>query len=147
VKKDVEVDLTKIDKQEEGKVSTKHIAEIIEARMEETFDLVNRELKRINKDGQLPAGVILTGGGAKLPGVVELAKKQLRLPVIIGLPGQVATVIDRVDDPSFATAVGLVLWANEFLLGKSRTVNKFARKVLENDTVNYMRKWFKSFLP
>jgi hypothetical protein len=59
----------------------------------------------------------------------------------------VTTVIDRVNDPSFATSVGLVLWANEFLLGSSRTVNKFARKVLENDTVNKMRKWFKSFLP
>jgi len=147
VKKDVEIDLSKIDKQEEGRVSSKHVAEIIEARLEETFDLINKELKKINKDGQLPAGVILTGGGAKLPGVVELAKKQLRLPVIVGLPGVVTTVIDRVNDPSFATAVGLVLWANEFLLGSSRTVNKFARQVLENDTVNKMRKWFKSFLP
>lgn len=147
VKRDVDVDLSKIDKQEEGRVSTKHIAEIVEARLEEIFDLVNRDLKRINKDGQLPAGAILTGGGAKLPGVVELAKKHLRLPVTLGLPGSVTTVIDRVDDPSFATAVGLVLWANEFLLGSSRTVNKFARKVLENDTVAKMRKWFKSFLP
>jgi cell division protein FtsA len=67
--------------------STKHVAEIIEARFEEIFDLVNKELKYIGKDGQLPAGAILTGGGAKLPGIVELAKKQLRLPVIIGLPG------------------------------------------------------------
>ncbi len=147
VKKDLDVDLAKIDRQEEGKVSVKHIAEIIEARLEETFELVNKELKKINKDGQLPAGIVLTGGGAKLPGVVELAKKQLRLPVVSGLPGSVTTVIDRVDDPSFATAVGLVLWANEFLLGSSRTVNKFARKVLENDTVNNLRKWFKSFLP
>jgi cell division protein FtsA len=148
VKKDQDIDLSKIDKQEEGRVGTKHVAEIIEARMEETFDLVNKELKRLNKDGQLPAGVILTGGGAKLPGVVELAKKQLRLPVTIGLPGSVTTVIDRVDDPSYATAVGLVLWANEFLLGSTnRTVNKFAKTVLENDTVNNMRKWFKSFLP
>lgn len=147
VKKDVDIDLSKIDKQEEGKVSSKHIAEIVEARLEEIFDLVNKELKRINKDGQLPAGAILTGGGAKLPGIVDLAKKQLRLPVIIGQPGSVATVIDRVNDPSFATPVGLVLWANEFLLGSSRTVNKFAKKVLENDTVNKMRKWFKSFLP
>lgn len=147
VKKDLDVDLSKIDRAEEGKVSIKHIAEIIEARLEETFDLINKELKKINKDGQLPAGAVLTGGGAKLPGVVELAKKQLRLPVTVGLPGMVNTVIDRVNDPSFATGVGLVLWANEFLLGKSRTVNKFARKVLENDTVDKMRKWFKSFLP
>lgn len=147
VKKDADVDLSKIDKQEEGKVGTKHIAEIVEARLEEIFDLVNKELKAIGRDGQLPAGAILTGGGAHLPGIVELAKKQLRLPVSVGLPGSVSTVIDRVDDPGFATAVGLVLWANEFLLGSSRTVNKFAKKVLENDTVNKMRKWFKSFLP
>ena len=147
VKKDIDIDLAKIDRQEEGKVSTKHIAEIIEARSEEIFDLINKELKKIGKDGQLPAGAILTGGGAKLPGIVELAKKHLRLPVSIGMPSSVTTVIDRVDDPSYATAVGLVSWANEFLLGKSRTVNKFARKVLENDTVDKMRKWFKSFLP
>ncbi len=148
VKKDTDIDLSKIDRQEEGKVGTKHVAEIIEARMEEIFDLVNRELKRINKDGQLPAGAVLTGGGAKLPGVIELAKKQLRLPVALGQPGSVTTVIDRVDDPSYATAVGLVLWGQEFLLGSTtRTVNKFAKRVLEHDTVNKMRKWFKSFLP
>ncbi len=147
VKKDTEIDLAKIDKQEEGRVSVKHVAEIVEARLEEIFDLVNKELKKINKDGQLPAGIILTGGGAKLPGVVELAKKQLRLPVTLGQPGSVTTVIDRVDDPSFATAAGLVLWANEFLLGSSRTVNKFAKSFLEHDSVNKIQKWFKSFLP
>ncbi|OGE80701.1 MAG: cell division protein FtsA [Candidatus Doudnabacteria bacterium RIFCSPHIGHO2_12_FULL_48_11] len=147
VKKDAEIDLGKIDKQEEGRVSVKHIAEIIEARLEEIFDLVNKQLKSINRDGQLPSGVILTGGGAKLPGVLELAKKQLRLPVVLGTPGTLATVIDRVNEPQFATAVGLVMWGNEFLLGRSRTVNKFARKFLEHDTVNKLRKWFKSFLP
>lgn len=147
VKKDVEIDLSKVDKQEEGKISGKHIAEIVQARLEEIFDMVNKELKLIGKDGQLPAGAVLTGGGAKLPGVVELAKKQLKLPVTLGLPGSVTTVLDRVDDPSFATSVGLVLWGHEFLLGRSRTINKFAKKVLENDTVNRMKKWFKSFLP
>lgn len=147
VKKDFDIDLSKIDKQEEGKVSVKHVAEIVEARLEEIFDLINKQLKSVGRDGQLPAGVILTGGGSKLPGVVDLAKKQLRLPIALGMPGSVATVIDRVNDPSFATSVGLVAWANEFLLGSSRTVNKFARKVLENDTINKLRHWFKSFLP
>jgi cell division protein FtsA len=147
VKRDVDIDLNKIDKNEEGHVGTKHVAEIVEARLEEIFDLVNKELKYVGRDGQLPAGAVLTGGGAKLPGVVELAKKQLRLPVMLGLPGSVTTVLDRVDDPAFATGIGLVLWAHEYLLGSSRNVNKFAKSVLENDTVNKMRKWFKSFLP
>lgn len=147
VKRDTEIDLSKIDKQEEGRVGLKHIAEIVEARLEEVFELVNKELKAVGKDGQLPAGAVLTGGGAKLPGIMELAKKELRLPITMGLPGQVATVIDRVNDPAFATAVGLVIWSQEFLLGSSRTVNKFTKKVLENDTVNKVRSWFKSFLP
>jgi cell division protein FtsA len=147
VKKDLDVDLSKIDKQEDGKVSTKHIAEIVEARLEEIFDLANKELKRVGKDGQLPAGAILIGGGAKLPGVVDLAKKNLRLPVVLGAPGSVTTVIDRVNDPAYATAVGLVLWANEYLLGSNHSVNKFAKKVFDNDAVNKVRKWFKSFLP
>lgn len=147
VKKDLDVDLSKIDKQEDGKVSVKHIAEITEARLEEIFDLANKELKRVGKDGQLPAGAILTGGGAKLPGVVDLAKKNLRLPVILGTPGSVTTVIDRVNDPAYATAVGLVLWANEYLLGSGHSVNKLAKKMFDNDVVNKARKWFKSFLP
>lgn len=147
VKKDTEIDLSKIDKQEEGRVAIRHIAEIIEARLEEIFDLVNKQLRAIGRDGQLPAGIVFTGGGAKLPGLVDLAKKQLRLPVSVGLPSAGSVVVDRVNDPSFATGVGLVLWAHEFLLGKSHAVNKFARKVLENDTVNKLRKWFKSFLP
>lgn len=147
LRKEGEIDLSKLDKQEEGRVSLKHIAEITHARLEEIFDLINKELKSLGRDGQLPAGAVLTGGGAKLPGVVELAKKQLRLPVSVGLPSAVTTVIDRVDDPSFATAVGLVLWAHEFLLGRSRTVNKFAKKVMENETMNKLRRWFKSFLP
>src|SRR3989344_4745983 len=57
----------------------------------------------------LPVGAILTGGGTKLPGVVELAKKELRLPVQIGFPQNMSTIIDRVDDPAYATAIGLVL--------------------------------------
>src|SRR3989338_7317142 len=87
VKKDFDIDLGKIDKQEEGKVSVKHVAEIVEARLEEIFDLINKQLKLIGRDGQLPAGVILTGGGAKLPGIVDFAKKQLRLPISLGMPG------------------------------------------------------------
>ena len=147
VKREAEIDLAKIDKQEEGRVPLRYIAEIVEARLEEIFDMINKELKLIGKDGQLPAGVILTGGGAKLPGVLDLAKKHLRLPVTLGHPGSVTTVIDRVNDPAFATSVGLVLWGNEFLLGHSRNINKFAKTVMENATISKMQKWFKSFLP
>lgn len=147
LKKEADIDLSKIDKNEEGKVAQKHVCQIIQARLEEIFSMVNKELKTIGRDGQLPAGGILTGGGAKLQGILELAKKELRLPVQIGFPRNIATIIDRVDDPAYATAVGLVLWADEYLDQGTRGVSKFARGVLENATVNKVRKFFRQFLP
>ena len=77
----------------------------------------------------------------------ELAKKELRLPVQIGYPQNISTIIDRVDDPAYATAVGLVLWADEYLSTDKTTVSRFARKVLENASIEKMRKFFKQFLP
>ncbi|MDB4939647.1 MAG: ftsA [Candidatus Doudnabacteria bacterium] len=141
-----EIDLSKIDSTEEESVSRHHLAEIAEARLEEIFDLVNKELKQINRDGKLPAGIVFTGAGAKMPGILELAKKQLRLPVQLGVPTNVTTIIDRVEDPSFATAVGLILWAKEYF-GGQKTSGGFAKKLLDNDGVDKVKKLFKKFLP
>lgn len=105
-----ECDLGAIDAREEGHVSRYHIAEIIQARMEEIFSLVQEELVKIGKAELLPAGAVLTGGGAKLPYVVNLAKNVLRLPVRIGEPLRMPGVFDRVDDPSYVTALGLIHW-------------------------------------
>ena len=68
------------------------------------IDLANKELKKISRIGQLPAGVVLTGGGVKIPGVKELAKKELKLPCRIGAPDSSFN-----EDPSLATLYGLVL--------------------------------------
>jgi cell division protein FtsA len=108
-----EIDLSQIDSQEEGLVSRYHVTEIIEARTEEILQLVNEELRAIGRAELLPAGIILTGGGAKLMGIVELAKDIVRLPVQIGHPQPLGGILDRVDDPEFATAVGLVRWSHE----------------------------------
>ena len=68
-----EINLSRINKNEEGTIKAKEIAEIIEARMEEIFNLVNKELRKVKRDGMLPAGAVLTGGGAKLPGKIGRA--------------------------------------------------------------------------
>lgn len=91
-------------------ISRNYLAEIIEARLEEIFEHVNKELKLISKDGMLPEGAVLTGGGIKIPGTVELAKKILRLPVKIGTVNDLGGIIDKVSDSSFMTATGIVLW-------------------------------------
>ncbi len=106
-----ECDLGALDPREEGFVSRYHIAEIIQARMEEIFALVQEELVKIGKAELLPAGAVLTGGGAKLPYIVNLAKDILRLPVRIGDPLRMPGMFDRVDDPTYVTVLGLIRWA------------------------------------
>ena len=149
-KKD-DIDLSQIDTQEEGLVSRFHVAEIIEARLEEIFNLVNKELKLIGKSRLLPGGAIITGGGAKMSRIVDLAKSVLGLPAQIGFPMQLGGILDKVDDPSFATAVGLILWVFEQNPASS---GKMLRKgMMDNisrstgDTVEKVRKWLGKFLP
>lgn len=111
---DEDIDLSTIDPSEYESVSRKHIAEIIEARMEEIFDAVNAELKNIGRERLLPAGAVLVGGGAKLPGIVEYAKQRLCLPVTVGYPKEMSGLLDKIDDPGFAVATGLVRWHYDF---------------------------------
>lgn len=86
--------------------SRKLLAGIIEARVSEIFEQVNKELKKINRQKMLPAGVVLTGGGVKISRIVDLAKKELKLPCRIGKP---RGFVNLDGDPIFATACGLVL--------------------------------------
>ncbi|MBL7058164.1 cell division protein FtsA [Patescibacteria group bacterium] len=93
-------------------ISRRYVAEIVGARVEEIFEKVDRELKKVNRSGMLPAGAFLIGGGVKLPGIVEIAKEKLRLPVVIANNKTVEAVIEKVNDPQFLTALGLVLWGH-----------------------------------
>ena len=108
-KKD-EINLRELGADADESVSLKYVAQIVEARVDEIFEKLDKELKRIGRSGMLPAGVILTGGGAKLPGIVEFAKDKLRLPVSLGYPVGVTSITDRVNDVAFANAIGLVQW-------------------------------------
>lgn len=153
VGKNEDIDLSEIDSQEEGAVSRFHVAEIIEARLEEIFDLVGRELKKIGKAGLLPAGIVLAGGGSKLPQIVEFAKDSLGLPAQIGYPVRLGGILDKVDDPSFSVAIGLILWAQEEGAHKNPTGDGSGMKWLGDfssviKTISdKMQKWMKKFLP
>jgi cell division protein FtsA len=148
VDKLAEIDMSKIDPEEDARISQQLVAEMIEARLEEIFDRITAELKRIDRDGKLPAGIVLTGGGAALPGTVEFAKHYLRLPVSIGVPSETDTIIDQVVDPSFATVVGLSLWGSNFTgsFGDFSFTKPF-KGLLENDNMVKLKKWFKTIMP
>ncbi|PIR73326.1 MAG: cell division protein FtsA [Candidatus Moranbacteria bacterium CG10_big_fil_rev_8_21_14_0_10_35_21] len=153
INKKEDINLAEIDPNEEGFVSRYHVAEIIEARIEEIFSMVNKELKSIGKDKLLPGGIILTGGTAKLPGIVDLAKGILGLPAQTGFPIPLGGLVDKVDDPSFATGVGLILWEAEKLFSR-RSIgfalkDKLAGKLGDgfSGTVNSVKGWFEKFMP
>jgi len=114
IKRTDEINLSEIDPHEDGTVRHDHVVEIVSARLEEVFELVRKELVTSGKDKLLPAGAVLTGGGTNLVYVVDLAKDLLELPVQIGYADGLLGVMDHVDDPSHATAVGLILWQEEF---------------------------------
>jgi cell division protein FtsA len=82
---------------------------ITEARIEELFEFVNKELVKIHRAKKLPGGVVLVGGTARLPGIADFAREQLELPARLGKLQPLAGLVDTVDDPAYATAVGLML--------------------------------------
>ena len=148
LRKDSEIHLSEFDTSEEGVVSRRHLAEIMEARIDEILSAVNKDLKRINRDGQLPGGAVLVGGGAKVPGIIEYAKEKLRLPVVVGNPSSsLSSVIDKVSDPTFATAVGLVQWLAEED-AKSGGLNwNVGRKMMDNEAFKKLKTFLRNFLP
>lgn len=89
--------------------TTDDIDEIVEARLEEIFDAVQKELKKAGRAGQLPSGVVLTGGTANLKGISSYAKEKLNLAARVGKSSGYGGVAENIDQPQFATAVGLML--------------------------------------
>jgi len=126
-------------------VSRQHVAEIIEARMDELFKMVDRELRKVGRSGLLPAGVVLTGGGAKLPGVVDLAKDVFRLPAFLGLPLDLRTPVDKLHDSQFTTAVGLAQWLATGAGGDTARADSHSSS--SGDMAGKVRGWLRSLLP
>jgi cell division protein FtsA len=93
-------------------VSRKLLAEFIEPRVDEIFDLVRREIARTGYEGILAAGAVITGGTSMLEGMPEAAERVLDLPVRRGIPSGVGGLRDIVSNPIHATGVGLVLYAS-----------------------------------
>jgi cell division protein FtsA len=85
------------------------VAMITEARVEELFEYVQKELIRIHRAHKLPGGAVLVGGSAKLPGMAEYAKEKLQIAVRVGTLRSVSGLIDTVADPTYAAAVGLMI--------------------------------------
>jgi cell division protein FtsA len=137
------VDLSQL-LREDGATSRKQLTRVVDARAHELLDMVATELKKVSKNGLLPAGVVLSGGGSNLPGFARFVKEYLRLPVRIVQPAHVHGTSDIVTDPAYTVPIGLILWGMEQELAgiKSRTIfsdqDSVVKKALD---------WLKNFLP
>ncbi|MEN9557818.1 MAG: cell division protein FtsA, cell division protein FtsA [Candidatus Parcubacteria bacterium] len=145
----------------EDAISARYVAEIVEARVEELLEKVEAELQRADRSGLLPAGVVMTGGGAKIRGIVDVAKRVLRLPASIGAATHLSTPMpELVHDPAFSTAVGLAQWGYEELRrgeapggGVMRGLGGNSKKLFSSGQVaagkasEAIKKIFKSFIP
>jgi cell division protein FtsA len=119
------------------------LAEIVEPRYEELYNLIRDELRRSGFEEAIAAGLVITGGSAKMEGAVELAEEVFHVPVRLGVPHGVTGLADVVRNPIHATGVGLLLYARaqQFTLPGERghtTVN--VQNALER-----MKAWFKGY--
>ncbi|NCO10305.1 cell division protein FtsA [Candidatus Saccharibacteria bacterium] len=106
--------------------TTADIDEIVEARLEEIFEAIQRELKKAGYAGKLPSGVILTGGAAQMKHMAEFAKNFLGLAARVGKPAVNSTVADDIEPTAFATAIGLMLLDSE----RGHRVDSHSKKAL-----------------
>ena len=118
--------------------SKRKLDEIVSARLTDIFELIDAHLKKIKRDGLLPAGIILTGGGSSITTIQDLARASLRLPSKIATldPGQNG----KVRDASWAVAYGLCIW------GLSGSEEESGINLAKH-TGNAVLKWFRQFLP
>ncbi|MFT5193548.1 MAG: cell division protein FtsA [Candidatus Promineifilaceae bacterium] len=92
-------------------VGHRELSEVIEARVEEIFNLISKEVKECGFTGLIPAGIVLTGGTARLKGVNEVAQKVLGVPARIAEPRNLKGLVEKLNDPAFATSIGMLRWA------------------------------------
>jgi len=127
-------------------VPRKLLAEIIQARVEELFEMVHEEIRKSGYDGLLPAGVVVTGGTAELPGILDIAGQILDLPARLGTPLGLHGLADTISRPAYATPVGLLLW------GLRHTSLMLDDEDIEEERpgrgkVSRLGRWLRAFLP
>jgi cell division protein FtsA len=141
------IELRKFAPEVKGTTSRRYVSEVIESRLAEMLEFVQEELKSVGKAGKLPGGAVLVGGGAKLPGFTDLVKQELRLSAQVGAaldvfaPGN-GEFSGYLEDPEFATVLGLVLWGAE-------EAEWEVRRSLKNFTfdLKFIKDVFRHFLP
>ena len=125
-------------------LSRQIIGEILEPRVEEIFSLIHGELVRSGYDDKVSSGVVVTGGSAELAGVTEMAEQIFDAPARVGYPQGVTGLLEVVNKPMYATAVGLVLYGSK----TSKKAKKFRIRDANifDRVMNRMKRWFEEII-
>ncbi len=126
-------------------LSQQNLAEVVEPRYEELFSLVQQQLAESNMEKLLAAGIVLTGGSARIPGAVELAEEVLHQPVRVGTPQKVKGRADIVNNPIHSTGVGLLLYGMKDLEERSSQTDRPEEKQEAGGFLASTRRFFRRF--
>ena len=139
ISEDESIEVPGMGGRESRKLPRQILGEILEPRMEEVFELIYREIYRAGMENIIPSGVVLTGGTALLDGVADVAESVFNLPCRLGKPQGIKGLVDVVNNPMYATGVGLVLYG-----ARNQDEKKF--RIRDNNIFNRvmsrMKKWF-----
>ncbi|PIR41226.1 MAG: cell division protein FtsA [Candidatus Yanofskybacteria bacterium CG10_big_fil_rev_8_21_14_0_10_46_23] len=113
ISKKEEIDLSEALGDTEAVFSREELNQVIKARVDEINEMVSKEIKKLGPISIIPAGVVLSGGGANLAGLVNFSKEALGLPIRLGSYQSFEGMVDQIKNPAFAVAAGLILWGLE----------------------------------
>jgi cell division protein FtsA len=146
IEEDRVIDIASYDAGDGDPISRRELAQIIEARLEETFELVRESLERggfevgrSGRDGGIPGGIVLVGGTAQLQGIRRLAAEVFNTSVRIGTPTGMFGLVESISNPAYAASVGLLKW------GLSQS-DEYGGPVGDG-VVSRLKEWLRSFFP
>ena len=133
------IEIPLVDGREPKKITTQALAQVIEPRVTELFELVRNELQRSRMGNVIASGVVITGGSSMMKGIVNLGEKVFNMPVRIGIPRDVDGLLQVVENPRYATGIGLLKMAKDEI---DSGQNHWPDGNLVVDLFKKMKMWF-----
>lgn len=136
---DENIEVPSVGDRDPRKLSKQTLAEVVEPRVEELFELIKLDLRRNGFEHLIRSGVVLTGGSSKMVGMVDLAEEIFHLPVRLGMPKYLGGLSEVVKNPIYSTGVGLVQFGHN---NKSEQSKKVAKESKISSAWQRIRYWF-----
>ena len=133
------IEIPLVDGREPKKITTLSLAQVIQPRIEELFELIKNELTRSKTIDSISSGIVITGGSSMLNGAVELAESIFEVPVRSGLPRDIDGLLQVIENPRYATGVGLLKMGKE---DRDKDINLHLDGNTITNILKKMKLWF-----